>query len=220
MQRVSGERRSTVFSAVEQRNTSHRQEQLVATKPPADAKRNKLILVCAACQLKVGSCTLIGPKQEAVRPSNQFRPQEQVVRAVAPFASRDTRASPTHFRRLNPHKRIFFVCDRIRLVFQQAAYVRSKFSQLRVGEFCSENKQVYTSQIECSPSISFARLTHSFAITIAPRRRVFSAASHRPHLWWWCLACCCKHRAAHADTNREPHQRPHMHTCRTFSRAT
>ena len=53
-----------------------------------------------------------------------------------------------HMRRLNPHKRIFFVCDLILLVFQQAAFVRSKCSQLRVGEFCSENKQVYTSQIE------------------------------------------------------------------------
>ena len=220
-------------------------KQLVATKPPADAKRNKFtpqILVCAACQLKVGSCSLIGPKQEAVcclkaesiqvrhsngqvtsfdhknkwseqmhhlphietrtfhnfyggveghscvPPRSEFAPTRFIdnntnestafnigdetldvprtyqlelylsgLRANSVFFL-PTGAGKTmcaamlaiHMRRLNPHKRIFFVCDRIPLVFQQAAYVRSQCcGALRVGEFCSENKQVYTSQIEC-----------------------------------------------------------------------
>jgi endoribonuclease Dicer len=50
-------------------------------------------------------------------------------------------------KKLNPKKKIFFVTDRIPLVFQQASYIRYQ-CHLTVGEFCGENKQFASSQLE------------------------------------------------------------------------
>lgn len=49
-------------------------------------------------------------------------------------------------KRLNPEKKVFFICDRIPLVFQQAAYLRFQCN-LIVGEFCGENKDILNSQM-------------------------------------------------------------------------
>jgi ERCC4-related helicase len=50
-------------------------------------------------------------------------------------------------KKLNPKKKIFYVTDRIPLVFQQASYIRYQCC-LTVGEFCGENKQFAPSQLE------------------------------------------------------------------------
>jgi ERCC4-related helicase len=52
----------------------------------------------------------------------------------------------SYMKELNPSKKIFFVCDRIPLVFQQGSYLRNQCG-LRVGEFCSENKEFMQSQL-------------------------------------------------------------------------
>ncbi len=44
-----------------------------------------------------------------------------------------------YMKKINPKKKVFFVCDRIPLVFQQASYLRNQCA-LTVGEFCSEHK--------------------------------------------------------------------------------
>jgi hypothetical protein len=51
-----------------------------------------------------------------------------------------------YMKKINPEKRIFFVTDRIPLVFQQASYLRLQ-TGLTVGEFCGENKQLMNSQL-------------------------------------------------------------------------
>lgn len=44
-----------------------------------------------------------------------------------------------YFKKHNPQKKVFFVCDRIPLVYQQASYLRNQ-TNLNVGELCAENK--------------------------------------------------------------------------------
>jgi hypothetical protein len=51
-----------------------------------------------------------------------------------------------YMKKINPEKKIFFVSDRIPLVFQQASYLRFQ-TGLSVGEFCGENKQLMSSQL-------------------------------------------------------------------------
>ena len=51
-------------------------------------------------------------------------------------------------KQLNPQKKIFFITDRVPLVFQQASYLRHQ-CDLSVGEFCSENKTLFESQLSC-----------------------------------------------------------------------
>jgi hypothetical protein len=48
-------------------------------------------------------------------------------------------------KKFNPKKKVFFVCDRLPLVFQQASYLRCQ-TGLSVGEFCSESRQQVASQ--------------------------------------------------------------------------
>jgi ERCC4-related helicase len=45
-----------------------------------------------------------------------------------------------YMKKINPKKKVFFICDRIPLVFQQATYLRNQISASTVGEFCSEHK--------------------------------------------------------------------------------
>lgn len=47
----------------------------------------------------------------------------------------------------NPKKKVFFVTDRVPLVFQQAAYLRAQTS-LRVAELCGENRELFKSQLD------------------------------------------------------------------------
>lgn len=54
----------------------------------------------------------------------------------------------TFMKKTNPNKKIFFVCDRIPLVFQQGAYLRAQ-TGLSVGEFCGECRQIAKSQLNC-----------------------------------------------------------------------
>ena len=58
----------------------------------------------------------------------------------------------------NPKKKVLFVCDRIPLVFQQAEYLRKQCNyaatvngveEYTVGEFCSETRELVSSQLNC-----------------------------------------------------------------------
>ena len=52
-----------------------------------------------------------------------------------------------YMKKLNPNKKIFFVCDRIPLVFQQGYYLEQQCS-LSVGKFCSESKESTASELK------------------------------------------------------------------------
>lgn len=45
-------------------------------------------------------------------------------------------------KRINPNKKVFFVCDRIPLVYQQAHFFRDQ-CDFSVGEFCGQNKETF-----------------------------------------------------------------------------
>lgn len=53
-----------------------------------------------------------------------------------------------YMKKLNPQKKVFFVCDRVPLVYQQASYLRAQCTRLSVGEFCGESKTITKSQMK------------------------------------------------------------------------
>jgi hypothetical protein len=51
-----------------------------------------------------------------------------------------------YMKKINPKKKVLFVCDRVPLVFQQASYLRYQ-TGLLVGEFCGEIRHLVDSQL-------------------------------------------------------------------------
>jgi hypothetical protein len=72
------------------------------------------------------------------------------------------------FNRFNPKKKVFFVCDRVPLVFQQASYLRYQ-TGLSVGEFCGEMHDKADSQLNADLMV----FTCDFLINLLLAKRLY-----------------------------------------------
>ncbi|CAF0737858.1 unnamed protein product [Brachionus calyciflorus] len=73
-----------------------------------------------------------------------------------------------HMKRLNPKKKVFFVVDRVPLVFQQSSYLRFQCN-LTTGEFCGENKALFESQLDADIYV----LTAGFLVNMLLLKKLY-----------------------------------------------
>lgn len=73
-----------------------------------------------------------------------------------------------YMKRINPNKKIYFITDRVPLVFQQAAYLRYQ-TGLNVGEFCGQNKEMNNSLFDFDVLV----FTAEFLINKLHNRTIF-----------------------------------------------